>query len=205
MNTLTFIINEQEKFTMNLDCPENIIHSCNFSNLVLIINNETITIGKSIIDDYAQILKTKLTLALSNKLKLHSSIKKNIGYYWNQDLNEDDPDLVFNSKKGKSWVGNIYFLWATDNSKKYERFATWLYNDEAGNIIFEVTPTYPDTFIDPEDPADVVAYQEWMEKSYQPFFTRIISQDLALQWLDQVNLILKIIKENAENSKSYEA
>ncbi len=200
LDVLTFFINDQERFVILLDCPDNIIHSCNFSNLNLFVNDKQIIIGKSIVDDYAQELKSKLILALSNKLQLHSSIQKNIGYYWNQDLNEENPNIYFNGgNKGKSWIGNKYFLWATDSSKKYEQYGTWLYNDEQGNIIFEVTPTYPDTFVDLEDLADVKAYQEWMENSYQPFFTRIISKETAMQWLNQANQILEIIRENITN------
>jgi len=199
LDLLTFFINNQECFVIQLDCPDNIIHSCNFSKISLKINHDNIIIGKSIIDDYAEVLKTKLTLALSNELKLHPSIQKNIGYYWNQDLNEENPNLVFNrEKESKSWIGNIHFLWATDSSKKNQRYGTWLYNDKHGNIIFEVTPTYPDTFIDTQDPVDVKAYQEWMEKSYQPFYTHIISKEAAQQWLDQANLILETIKNNVK-------
>ncbi|MBV8660764.1 MAG: hypothetical protein JO129_01290 [Candidatus Dependentiae bacterium] len=191
---LSFIINNHEKFIINIDCPDNIIHSCNFSKIDLVIKNDHIIIGKSIVDDYAQVLKNKLTLALSNELKLHPSIEKNIGYYWNQDLNEEKPDLfMIKGKEESYWVGGMHFLWATDSSKKNQQYATWLYNDALGNIIFEVTPTYPDTFIDPEDPADVQAYQEWMEKKYKPFFTRIISRETAIQWLDQADMLLKIL------------
>jgi hypothetical protein len=35
-----------------------------------------------------------------------------------------------------------------------------------------------------------------MEKSYKPFFTRIIPKDVAEQWLKQAELISKTIQEN---------
>ena len=144
-------------------------------------------------------LKRKLTLTLSNELILHPSIEKNIGYYWNQKLNEDSSNLfLIQGKEESYWVGSTYLLWTTDSRKKNQRYATWLYNDTQGNIIFEVTPTYPDTFIDPEDPADLKAYQEWMEKKYKPFFTRTIPRDVGIQWLDQANLILQTISDNVK-------
>lgn len=202
LDLLTFIINNQECFMILLDCPDNIIHSCNFSKLNLTINNNNIIIGKSIVDDFAQELKSKLTLALSNELQLHSSIKKDIGYYWNQYLNEENPNLFFNNEnENKSWIGDIYFLWATDSSKKNQQYATWLYNDAQGNIIFEVTQIYPNTYIDPQDPVEMQTYQEWMGKKYKPFFTRIIPKDLAIQWLAQADTILTTIRENVKMLK----
>lgn len=197
LDTLTFIINNHEKFIINLNYPHDIIHCCYQSHVSLFLNNKDVTIGKSIIADFAERLKKKLILALSNKLKLHYSIQRNIGYYWNQELNEEDPKLfLIKEEEGESWIGYTYLLWGTDSSKKNQQYTTWLYNDADGNIIFEVTPTYPETFIDPQDPAKVQAYQAWMESSYQPFFTHIIPQNVAIQWLEQASLILKTIQDN---------
>jgi hypothetical protein len=196
---LTFTINSHEKFVIHTWSPDDIIHCCYQSHVSLFINETEFIIGKSIVADFAERLEIKLKLVLVDKLKLHKSIKKNIGYYWNQELNEDNPNLhLMKGKESSYWVGHKYLLWATDSNKKYERFSTWLYNDDTGNIIFEVTPTYPETFIDPEDPAEVKAYQEWMEKSYKPFFTRIIPKDIAEQWLKQAELILKTIQDNVK-------
>ena len=196
---LTFILNDHEKFIINIDNAEDIIDCCYQSQVTLYINDKKRSIGKSIITDFAQELKRKLTLTLSNELILHPSIEKNIGYYWNQKLNEDSSNLfLIQGKEESYWVGSTYLLWTTDSRKKNQRYATWLYNDTQGNIIFEVTPTYPDTFIDPEDPADLKAYQEWMEKKYKPFFTRTIPRDVGIQWLDQANLILQTISDNVK-------
>lgn len=56
-NSLTFVVHDKTYFTIILHCPDNIIHACDFSSLNLTLNNKIITIGKSIIDDYAQVLK----------------------------------------------------------------------------------------------------------------------------------------------------
>jgi len=210
INILTFALNNHEKFIINLDKLDDIIHCCYLSNVSLFINKEEIIIGKSIIIDLIEGLKNKLALALSNELKLHASIESYIGYYYNQYSNEENPNLFFklgcNDREAKSWVGLIYLLWTTDSNIKYQQYATWIYNDVYGNIIFEVTPIYPEGYVDQEDPAEVQAYQEWMETSYKPFFTRIIPMDVAIQWLDQANLILKTIDENTKMLQAqYEA
>jgi len=139
LNMLTFTINSHEKFKIHLWNKDDILGCCYVSHVLLLIDNKEIIIGKSLIIDFVETLKKKLTLALANELKLHISIKKNIGYYWNQQLNEEDPDLyLIQGEEYKYWVGSNYLLWATDSNKKYERYATWLYNDDTENIIFEV-------------------------------------------------------------------
>ena len=195
---LTFTLNHHEKFIIKIDNSDDIIHCCYQSEVILFLNNKKIIIGKSIIADFAQELKNKLTLALLNELQLHISIQKNIGYYWNQWLNEDNPDLFYlQDQDSKYWIGINYFLWGTSGGA-VNKFATWLYNDAQGNIIFEVTPLFPGTLVDWNDPVEMQAYQEWMEKKYKPFFTRIIPKDLAMQWLNQADTILTTIRENVK-------
>ena len=122
LQILTFILNNYESFLINLEQTEDIIHCCYLTHVSLFINKEEFIIGKSIIIDLVEGLKNKLILALSNKLKLHASIEKNIGYYWNQYSNEENPNLFFNlgnnEKEAKSWVGLQYLLWTTDSNKK---------------------------------------------------------------------------------------
>jgi len=201
LQNLTFILNDREGFLINLKQIDDVIHCCYLTNISLYIHIEKIIIGKSIIIDLVEGLKDKLILTLSNKFELHDSIDKNIGYYWNQYLHEENPNLFFNlsdnKKEVKSWIGSQYLLWTTDSSKKNKQYATWLYNDINGNIIFEVTPIYPEEYVDWDDLDEMQAYQEWM-KTYEPFFTRIIPKDIAMQWLDQANFILKTIDNNVE-------
>lgn len=200
---LKFFIDQQEYFEIVLDCPKNIIHSCNFSLLSLMIDNRSVIIGKSIIDDYVQVLKKQLLLALANKLQLDASIQQDIGLYWNQELNEEDPSSILNyGINGNSWVGNKYFLWGTDSSKKYEQFGTWLYNNAQGDIIFEVTPVYPETFIDPMNIDEIQDYEQWMQNEYKPFLVRIIPKNIAMQWLEQIELILQKIRLNVAEIKT---
>ena len=85
-------------------------------------------------------------------------------------------------------------------SKKYEKYATWLYNDASNNIVFQVTSVYPEKF--PEDSIEIAHYKKWLEIKYAPFFTCIISRDTAIKCLDQINLVLKTIKDNVAKLKN---
>ena len=206
INTFTFSLNQYEKLIISLKNQNDIIDCCYEASIVLNQNNEKVIIGNSTVFIYAELLKNKLILALSNKLQLDSSITRDLGYYWNQDLNEEDPKLFYlNDKDGKYWIGINHFLWGTAGGSE-RKFAAWLYNDSVGNITFQVTPLFSGTLVDWDDSIEVKAYQEWMETSYEPFFTRIIPKDVAMQWLDQANLILKTIDQNTKKLKAqYEA
>ena len=205
-NLLHFILNQREKLTILLENQNDIIDCCYEASIVLNINDEKIIIGNNTVFIYAELLKNKLTLALSNKLQLDSSITRDLGYYWNQDLNEEDPKLFYlNDKDGRYWIGINHFLWGTVGGAE-RKFAVWLYNDLVGNITFQITPLFSGTLVDWDDPIEMQAYQEWMETSYKPFFTRIIPKEVAMQWLNQANLILKTIDENTKMLKAqYEA
>lgn len=205
-NLLDFILNQDEKIRIHLFNENDIYSSYYVSYVLLVINKKEIIIGKSFIIDFVETLQKKLKLAVLNELKLHSSIKKSIGYYWNQELNEEHPNIyLIQGKEYKYWVGRKYLLWTTDSNKKYECFATWLYNDVKGSIIFEVTPDYPEGFVDKDSATEVKAYQDWMEKSYKPFYTRIIPKEAAEQWLKQCKLLLKTIHNNTKMLDEQEA
>lgn len=205
IDILRFFITDNESFVMHTDDADDVIHCCYQSQVLLHIEDKEIIIGKSIIKDFAERLKKKLALALENALPLHPSIQKNIGYYWNQDLNESEPQLFCDTTwESPGWVGFYHLLWTTDSRKKYEQYGTWLYNDAQGNIIFEVTQVYPETFIDPEDPADVAAYEAWMEHDYKTFYMRIIPKGLAFIWMNQAEEILQLITDNVAMLKEQE-
>jgi len=197
-NLLHFVLNQREQLIILLENQNDIIDCCYEVSIILNIHDRKIIIGNSTIFVYAELLKNKLTLALSNKLQLDSSITRDLGYYWNQDINEEHPKLLYlNDKDGKHWIGIKHFLWGTAGGAE-QKFAVWLYNDSVGNIIFQVTPLFLGTLVDWDDPLEMRAYQEWMKTSYKPFFTRITPKDIAIQWLNQANLILKNIDDNVK-------
>lgn len=202
IDILKFRINDNENIIIPLDEPDDIIDYSYVAKAELIIRDQVTIIGSGAIGMQAVKLQRLLKPVIAGQRPLHKSIKNSIGYYYNQDLNEENPDIfLIQSEESKYWIGSQYLLWTTDSNIKNHQYATWLYNDSSGNIIFEVTPLYPEDYVDPEDLAEVQAYKEWMKISYKTFFTCIISKEVAMQWLSQANLILKTIEENVKMLK----
>ncbi|MGZ6251327.1 MAG: hypothetical protein ACXWL2_04820 [Candidatus Chromulinivorax sp.] len=204
-NILEFIINDNEKVIIPLDKSDDIIDYSYIAQAQLIIHNQITIIGSGAMGMQIIQLKRLLEKVIIHQLPLHQSIKKSIGYYYNQDLNEENPDIfLISGKENNYWIGSQYLLWTTDSNIKNQQYATWLYNDSKNNIIFEVTPIYPEDYVDLENTTEVQAYKKWM-KLYKSFFTCIIPNKIALQWLNQANTILKIIDKNVRMlKKEYE-
>lgn len=201
IDILKFIINDNENIIIPLDKPDDIIDYSYIAKAELIIDDQITIIGSGAIGMQAVQLQRLLEQVIAGQRLIHESIKKSIGYYYNQDLHEENPDIfLIQGKESKYWIGSQYLLWTTDSNIKNHQYATWLYNDTSGNIVFEVTPIYPEDYVDLEDSVEVKAYQEWMETSYKSFFNCIIPKELTIKWLNQANLILKIIDGNVKNS-----
>ena len=138
---------------------------------------------------------------LGEKLKLHKSLRSSsgvslLGYQWCKYLQKKErKDLIYDrEKKGIQWVGYSYVLF--ESSGSYGP-TTWLYNDEQGNIVFELTPVYPWFYSDPEPKKTFIKYSEWM-KTYKPLLIRTISKETAQQWLKQIDELVEVVKKNDE-------
>ena len=186
-----FSLNDTECISITLHKPHDIIHCCYEIPLFFIKNKEKILLSKDSIRELIEIFNGLLKKALLNNLKLPASISTNIGYLFNKEINEEKPNSELQYEKcenGNSWVGWKYKIWSYLT-------ATWIYNDELGNIILEITPVYPKTFRDPEEDLDIENYQNWM-KSYAPILIRTIPRNIAENWLKQTENILEEIKAN---------
>jgi hypothetical protein len=143
-------------------------------------------------------LQVLLKKSLTNKLHINKKLKNDLGYLWNERLHQKTSPDFKPSKKYTIWNGLKYHLWATlDDIKKPND--TWLYNDINGNIILKITPTYKWHFGDldsePEDDPNFITYDEFIKK-YRPYLSRIISKEIAQQWLKQANELWSFLKEN---------
>lgn len=192
MNTyaITFRFNDFEKIVIEIEEPFNLLHCCYQSPIVLYFENKTYWFKDEVILYRINLFVTLLTKALKNELKLHQSIKEDIGYLANEDL-QNKPNIVRKETKSiASWVGDDYFLWSGDN------VSTWLYNDKNGNVVFEITPNYKYHFCNLEETLGFIPYEVWAKK-YKPCLVRIIPKDIAQQWLDQAQNVITQINENS--------
>jgi hypothetical protein len=144
-------------------------------------------------------LDSSLKYFLNHNLELDCSIKKDIGYLWNQQLaGSKDSDLVYEMAEGrfKYWIGKHFLLWCG------RPLATWMYAKN-GILFLEITPVYKWHFKDPgpEDQDEFASYEEF-KKNYKPFLITQISAETAREWLKQTGRLLKILDFNADKYKA---
>lgn len=132
---------------------------------------------------------------LDNSIKLSLDINKDIGYLYNEDL-QNKPGLVYTREEGEEydlWVGYRYRLWGAECQ-------SWIYNDEEGEVIFELTPLFSGPFAlgdKMQNKTQLTKYEKWL-KSYQPILIRIIAKHIVHQLLVQVTGILDVINANVK-------
>ncbi len=131
-----------------------------------------------------------LEKVIKGKLVLHPSISE-IGYRYNEALN-DSPNLVYENFEGRKWwVGENYLLWSTNS--KYSK-TTWMYNKN-GDVYLEITPNYKWIFDEPNGDEKFIEYEEFMKK-YKADFVFKLNNDLLVQWKKRCEKLLKIIDKN---------
>ena len=69
-------------------------------------------------------------------------------------------------------------------------YNSWLYNDEQGNIIFEITPFYPWFYVTKKTNKEKVSYKEWIE-NYKPTIKTIIPHKNLKKWIIQAEHMKK--------------
>lgn len=127
--------------------------------------------------------------AIANKLTLDKSIKCNIGFLWNEYLQDKEHDLIMSEHEGlKSWIGTRYLLFSGNN------IDTWMYNKN-NKIFIEFTPSYKWHHSDPKQDEDFVSYEDWI-KEYEPIKLVEIDSNIASVWLQKLEALMKEIKSN---------
>ena len=135
-------------------------------------------------------LKALLTKAIDNRLILHDSIVNDIGYLWNEYL-QDKKEHNFVEKPLENstyWVGQTHHLC---ESKKWD---TWLYNKNDA-IYFEITPSYHWHFCKPQKNEKFVSYKKFVKK-YKPLAIIKIDKKVAQRWLKIVSRLLATAQKN---------
>jgi len=167
-----------------------------FKPIVLIHNNTSIPLVSGPSSFNIRDLRDLLKKALNNELILHKSITSDIGYLCNKYHKSDKGFLTEHIGSNiYRWIGYKYFLWEEYENRK--RYMTWLYNDQNGNIILEVTPSYPFSYLSKKERAHYIPYKKWMLR-YKPYLIATLSRETAQQWLEQAEYFVKTIEENTE-------
>jgi len=128
--------------------------------------------------------------AIKNKLVLLKSIKADLGYLWNQDLNYRNIVPPEKRKNEKRWKGTRYLMWESNE------FDTWMFSQN-NSIYLEITPAYPWQFSEPEKSEKFIPFDEWI-KNYKPLALIEIDKTTAQQWLEQTKLLMQEIEKSDE-------
>jgi len=193
-----FRINEQQYLELINHCPEkNHFYRFDECELSFVNTEEKFIIFQDVLMDCIDMFKFLLPKSLKDALILPESIKLDIGFLWNEYLNEpSNTNLEMVAvENSREWIGLRYLLWSPG---KKINVATWLYNKN-DTIYLEITPVYPWHFRDAEQDEKFIPYDEWI-KNYKPLIISEITKDTTEQWLSKTE---KIIQEITKADAKY--
>lgn len=181
MNINTYKISETEYIKINTKC----IHEdeCQFCaeidiHYINTKNNLCVNFGnESARDFYYYIVESNIFEKLINGTHtLNASITHDVGFEWNE---------YFANKRGPTEADQYHWT-ANDHKKIRPYYSSWLYNDENGNVIFEITPNYPWFYVTKKECPEKISYKEWI-KNYKPVVKTIIPKENLKQWIKQAD------------------
>lgn len=203
---LIFQLNDNEKIAIKLVEPIQEIHCCYEAQIIFIDRSGSqYLINEDSVRESMYSLSGLLNKALKNQLKINALLSlRDIGYFFNE-YRQSKPDTIYeidDSGQEGDWIGSKYLLWGKE-------VTAWIYNNDQGEIIFEITPDFPgqptyrfnDEPLSLEEQENYKKYEEWI-KNYKPLLIRVISREIAQQWLDQANEILTAIEDNIKRLKA---
>lgn len=120
---------------------------------------------------------------------------QNIGFSYNEYKEDSRRDETIK----KDWEPFYNHLFTTTNFSASIECASWLYNNEKGEIVFEITPLYKWHNRDPYSIEHYYSYEEF-KKDYTPIAQIIISKQDAEQLLIQAEAFMKIFSDNWERA-----
>lgn len=195
---LIFRINKEEFLVMKMPCPQQDV-----------FRYDEVTIGyKHIHQPQLIIFKDFMTFALdrmiiklkdllAEKLALHPSITKDIGYLACRDFAKDKIKLTYElSADGfQQWIGIQYLLYDTPCTQK-PNLSAWLYQKD-DQVIFKITPNYQwhMPLREARKDKDYIPYKEFL-KQYKPLVITTISRSTLMRWKKKVEKLIALVKDN---------
>lgn len=114
--------------------------------------------------------------------KMVKDPKEDLGFQWNQ---------YYQGKKG--FKGDLTHLFQSNSHKGMRPFYnSWIYNDQDGTIIFEITPFYPWHNTTKKTHPERISYKEWI-KDYKPTIKTVILRENLIQWIEQTKALKREI------------
>ncbi|MBI2352975.1 hypothetical protein HYV11_01880 [Candidatus Dependentiae bacterium] len=204
MNKLKFTLDKKKSLCLISDnLPLKEVYICYFLEMYWCEDEKNIIIGKNDAGGFLEKFKLLLPLALEQKLMLDESIKKNLGYYWNEIFADRKSfvNLVYkHASDGKYtyWIGMNYFM-ASTCAPHDPVVTTWMYNDTNGDIILEITERFTWSEQEIASPEEMDRYFAFL-KNYKPILKQVIPQKVAEQWLKKAKKWYKIFYDNEQKA-----
>jgi hypothetical protein len=180
-NITKYKISDTEYLKINPECIHD--HECKTCAQIDIDyvdekNNICIKFGYTTVSSFCYFL-TKydaITQLLKGTRILDKAITHDLGFEWNQ----------FYKGEQKSNEAFKYHWRSNDHKEIRPYYNSWLYNDENGNIIFEITPFYPWHNTTKKTHPEKISYKLWI-KDYKPVVKTIIPKENLKQWIKQTD------------------
>lgn len=194
MGIITFEIDKNQKIEIVSENPQKLLFR--YEKVQIYYHNLSSKVKLKILDKYIIEVLDKfeimLKLILNKHLELDKSMTENIGFLWNEYLQEKTNHIFIEekseSKECESWIGTNYILWSIWGLE------TWIYSKK-NTIYLEITPVYKWHFDEPEKNEKFIPYDEFI-KNYEPIAVIKISKETAKKWLAKTEKLLKYIKLN---------
>lgn len=185
--TRSLNINDRYRIDLHMPCDEGAL-GC-YDQVSIFLNDSTTSQRSLLYQDFAISALGPLIFLLekttAGTLLLPASMKEDIGYLWNEHVH---------SKQKMRWEGLNYALWES------EECDTWLYNNNDGKIVFEVSPAYPWHFDKPQEGETCTPYHVFI-KNYQPLALVTIDQTTANEWLKTSHYLMNILQDNETSAE----
>jgi len=187
MNLIKFILNPDEKITF-VGKDEPLQESLTYYGMLITFEgkNLKLVLYENFIFEGIEVFICLLKKVINNKAGLPSSIDQDLGYLWNQKMHADSDNKEKYELPGPLWCSTGHEEGICES---------WLYNNDQGDIILEITPSYRWHFFDPEEGENYITYEEFMQ-NYKPILFRTIPKEVAQQWLMQAEQLYAKIQEN---------
>ncbi len=202
MNGIKFKYDDkQSMYVLSDGLPIKQVYTCYDLEMYWVNNKQRLLIGQNDAGEIFFKLESMLSLALQQQLKLDPSIQKSLGYYWNEIFADRGAlvDLVYEYDpvcKYESWIGTKYYMICTVYPHN-PTITTWIYNNEYGDIILEVTPMFVWAGDEVTTQEELNRYFAFL-KDYKPILQQIIPQAIAQEWLEQAQKWYKVFYDNEQ-------
>jgi hypothetical protein len=186
MNLTKFVISDTQYLIINPECIHpNECEVCAKIDIDYVNEEKNISIRFGY-EDWCEFCRQigqsqRMQDLIQAKMILDEQSAETLGMKWNE-LCKGVPELRSVDK---------YHFWS--NSHKHIRpyFSAFLYNDEHGNVIFQIAPFYPFLYETKKSHSDFITYKKFM-KDYKLVVKTTIPKENLKQWIKQAQELIQI-------------